>query len=91
MKLVKRFIAERPDYIQSLHVDDCPIPVREWEGKPYANVVADCFDCPFNNGIVKDDTVAAEENDIQYVLCPETLSEEQKGDPRLWGWSGDAN
>ena len=26
MKLVKRYIAERPEYIVALHIDDCPIP-----------------------------------------------------------------
>ena len=61
--LVISYLAERPDYIHALHVDDCPIPAREWEGKPYANVVADCFDCPYNKGVVKDDTVEAEENE----------------------------
>ena len=86
-KLVKRYLAERPDYIHALHVDDCPIPAREWEGKPYANVTADCFDCPYNKGIVKDDNAPPEENDIQYVLCPESLTDDEKANPELWGWS----
>jgi hypothetical protein len=29
----------------ALHVDDCPIPARVWRGKPYANVIDDCWSC----------------------------------------------
>ena len=29
-----------------LHVDFCPIPAREYKGKPYANVIDDCVACP---------------------------------------------
>ena len=28
------------------HVDYCPIPMREYKGKPYANVIDDCVGCP---------------------------------------------
>lgn len=31
----------------ALHVDDCPLPAREWRGKPYANVIDDCLNCRF--------------------------------------------
>ena len=86
MKLIKRYIADRPDYINALHVDDCPIPAREWQGKPYANVVADCFECPYLGGIVKDETAFEEEEDIKYILCPESLTEDQRSDPKIWGW-----
>lgn len=84
---IKRALAERPEYIVALHVDDCPIPAREWQGKPYANVLDDCTSCPFCGGIIKDDTAADDEEDIQYVLCPKTLTEDEKANPELWGWS----
>jgi hypothetical protein len=29
----------------ALHVDGCPLKVRVWKGKPYANVVDDCVGC----------------------------------------------
>lgn len=29
----------------ALHVDDCPIPARVWRGRPYANVIDDCWNC----------------------------------------------
>ncbi len=28
-----------------MHVDDCPLAVRVWRGKPYANVIDDCIYC----------------------------------------------
>lgn len=28
------------------HADYCPIPMREYQGKPYANVIDDCVGCP---------------------------------------------
>ena len=31
----------------ALHVDHCPINSRVWKGKSYANVIDDCFYCPF--------------------------------------------
>lgn len=31
----------------ALHVDDCPISVRTWNGKSYANVIDDCTCCDF--------------------------------------------
>jgi hypothetical protein len=39
---------ERKEFISrgmALHVDDCPIPARVWRGKPYANVIDDCWGC----------------------------------------------
>lgn len=82
MKLIKRYIAERPEYIVALHIDDCPIPAREWEGKPYANLMDDCASCPFKSEIGKDEP--SEDETREWVICPESLTEEQKGDPRLW-------
>lgn len=29
------------------HVDGCPLPAREWRGRPYANVIDDCANCEF--------------------------------------------
>ena len=35
----------------ALHVDECPIRSRVWNGKPYANVIDDCSYCSYNKGI----------------------------------------
>jgi hypothetical protein len=35
----------------ALHVDDCPINIRKWRGKSYANVLDDCSCCPFLLGV----------------------------------------
>ncbi len=32
----------------ALHVDNCPIAVRSWKGKPYANYIDDCLGCKYN-------------------------------------------
>lgn len=40
------------------HVDGCPIPVREWKGKPYANMYDDCLGCKYCISIESD-----------YLLC----------------------
>jgi hypothetical protein len=29
------------------HVDDCPINIRVWQGKSYANIIDDCYGCDF--------------------------------------------
>lgn len=84
MELVKRYIAERPEYIVALHIDDCPIPAREWEGKPYANYLDDCVHCPFKSELGADDL--PDEETREWVVCPETLTDEQRADPKLWGW-----
>lgn len=34
----------------ALHVDGCPIPMREYKGRPYANVIDDCIGCPHHLG-----------------------------------------
>lgn len=31
----------------AMHIDDCPIRVREWRGRPYANFIDDCLDCKY--------------------------------------------
>lgn len=31
----------------ALHADGCPLPAREWRGKPYANVIDDCLACEY--------------------------------------------
>ena len=40
----KRKIISRGMY---LHVDYCPLGLREWKGKSYAGVITDCLDCEF--------------------------------------------
>lgn len=35
----------------AFHVDDCPIAIRDWYGKPYANVMDDCTSCVHQRGI----------------------------------------
>ncbi len=40
----------------ALHVDGCPIPVRIWRGKPYANVTDDCWQCEFLIGSIDEET-----------------------------------
>lgn len=48
----KRFV-QVPEYKDviarnfAFHVDYCPIKVRVWKGKPYANVIDDCDGCKF--------------------------------------------
>lgn len=31
----------------AMHVDNCPIRMREWRGKPYANFIDDCLYCKY--------------------------------------------
>lgn len=31
----------------AVHADGCPLPARQWKGKPYANVIDDCLNCEF--------------------------------------------
>ena len=44
MKIVRREPITRGP---AQHIDGCPIAVREYEGKPYANVDFDCLACKF--------------------------------------------
>ena len=44
----------------ALHADGCPIPAREYRGKPYANVIDDCLSC--------EHCLDAEDN-INTILC----------------------
>jgi hypothetical protein len=74
MKLVKRYIADRPEYIVALHIDDCPIPARELEGKPYANYLDDCTSCPFKSEMGADDL--PDEETREWVICPESLTDQ---------------
>ncbi len=41
----------------ALHVDNCPIAVRSWKGKPYANYIDDCLGCKYNIKNNKDGTL----------------------------------
>ena len=45
----------------ALHVDGCPIAVRRWRGKPYANVIDDCLYCQHS--------IAVDEPNV-YCLAP---------------------
>ena len=56
----------------ALHVDYCPIHMRIWEGKPYANFMDDCSYCEYNL------VFSYEENEMlcsgrQKVKCLEDL------------------
>ena len=31
----------------AMHVDDCPIGMRIWKGRPYANFIDDCLNCQY--------------------------------------------
>lgn len=31
----------------TMHVDQCPISMRVWHGKSYANIIDDCLSCEF--------------------------------------------
>lgn len=51
-KYFQRFceISERKELIQrglAIHVDYCPIRMRVWKGKPYANFIDDCIYCKY--------------------------------------------
>ncbi|MET0014368.1 MAG: competence protein CoiA family protein [Sedimenticola sp.] len=59
------------------HVDGCPIPAREYKGKPYANVIDDCIGCPHSLEI--GNVVVCDAN---LGLRPEVL------DWRILLWSG---
>lgn len=39
----------------ALHVDDCPLRKREYNGKFYANVIDDCSGCPHFHGVEQPD------------------------------------
>ena len=84
MTLVKRYIADRPEHIVALHIDGCPIPARELEGKPYANYLDDCTNCPYAAEMGYDQL--PDEETGEWVVCPQELTEEQRGRPELWGW-----
>lgn len=41
----------------TLHVDYCPLGLREWKGKPFARVFDDCLDCEYCLLINGDDSI----------------------------------
>ena len=43
----------------AIHIDGCPIAVRKWRGKPYANFIDDCSGCEYCISYASDG----------YVLC----------------------
>jgi hypothetical protein len=64
------------------HADGCPIPAREYYGKPYANVIDDCLSC--------EHCVDTEEN-LNVILCDGHLGISQKSrDRRTLLWVGHA-
>jgi len=48
------------------HIDYCPIHARKWHGKPYANVVRDCFHCDY---LFKYHNNTYDDKDPDYILC----------------------
>jgi hypothetical protein len=52
----------------ALQVDDCPLPAREWYGKPYANVRDDCANCEHCLEIGSDDLLCNGHLDGPLVL-----------------------
>ncbi len=59
-------VADKRDVIArgfALHVDWCPIAVRIWRGKPYANFIDDCASCEFCIAHSFD------EDENQFILC----------------------
>lgn len=70
----------------AMHIMGCPIPMQtHTDGEPYANALDHCLHCPFAESIEQPE-VSDEADPVMIVDCPETLTEEQKNDPRLWGW-----
>lgn len=55
-KIVRRGIAS--------HIDNCPLPARVWKGKPYANLIDDCFYCEYYFDSRGDDG-----NSHSYLTC----------------------
>ena len=41
----------------ALHVDYCPLGLREWRGKPFARVFDDCLDCEYCLLINREDSI----------------------------------
>lgn len=63
----------------ALHVDGCPLPARFWRGKPYANIIHDCFCCEFIVGIIHDDIPGGEGS--RTLLCGGFKAAKSKGKP----------
>lgn len=68
----KRFIevSDKREIISrgyTLHVDSCPIKLRIWRGKPYANFTDDCMSCEFFT--VSGEKDYENEDDNGYILC----------------------
>ena len=61
-KLIKTPIKDQLYEIGAL-VYGCPMPSRQWDGKPCANFEHDCLRCPYHICSIKD------ENGLDYVCC----------------------
>lgn len=53
----------------AFHVDHCPIAARTWHGKAYANVIDDCFYCPYNCELIYKDFDEEDGESLCAVLC----------------------
>lgn len=66
----------------ALHADGCPIPAREYRGKPYANVIDDCLAC---------DHCVDTEGNINAILCDGHLGlSKESSEQRTLLWIGHA-
>jgi Competence protein CoiA-like family len=68
------------------HVDHCPINIRKWKGKSYANVIDDCINCPY---------ILDERSNDNVIVCGgrhkiTTLDELLAFDTTLQAWPRDA-
>ena len=80
MKIIRREPITRGP---AQHIDGCPIAVREYEGKPYANVDFDCLACKFVEKVETDYYAPGNEESIIAIHCPESVDSDH---PDLWGW-----
>jgi ssDNA-binding Zn-finger/Zn-ribbon topoisomerase 1 len=50
----------------ALHIDQCPIAIRSWRGKPYANFIDDCTGCDF---FISHQDKSSDDEYKGYILC----------------------
>lgn len=55
----------------ALHIDNCPVGIRHWRGKPYANFMHDCTGCQFFIADKRQRYVNSED-DCGSILCSGT-------------------
>lgn len=49
------------------HVDYCPLKMRVWKGKPYANLVDDCFYCDYCIHVTEDEIICSGKSRIALI------------------------